>query len=96
VRPERVTGAVALDIGEGHGALIVHASEDREGDEVEVVRDVDGWRTHVAVLARERGDAVAYAAVFGSLPEGSYRLLGAGPPRAVQISGGEITEVEAS
>ena len=86
---------MALDIGEGHGALIVHAGADLEGDEVEVVRDSDGWRTHVAVLARERGDGVAHAAVFGSLPKGSYRLLGAGADHSVRIEAGAITEVRA-
>jgi hypothetical protein len=86
---------VALDIGEGHGALIVHAPAGREGDEVEVVRAGDGWRSHVAVLARQRGGGVAHAAVFGSLPEGSYRLFGAGVPRDVRIEGGRITEVRA-
>ncbi len=89
----RATGSVALDIGEGFGALIVHTGPQRLGEEIEVARDTDGFRTHVAVLPREVHGRTANAAVFGSLPEGTYRLYDGDGQRAVTITSGAIQEI---
>jgi len=91
------TGAVALDIGAGHGALIVRTGPHRLGAEIEVVRDADGMRTHVAVLARETdGRETVCAAVFGSLPAGRYHVLGCAAPCSAVVADGAITELSDS
>ena len=91
----RAAGSVALDIGPGRGALIVRTGPSRAFEEIEVTRSSDGFKTHVAVLARQIGGGTVHAAVFGSLPEGMYRLTGPGLDRAVAIASGEITEFDA-
>lgn len=85
-------GSVALDIGAGHGALIVRAPASRVGEEIEVVSCPGGLRTHVAVQARAAGGRTMHAAVFGSLPAGVYRLVGAAE-RTVVIRSGSITRL---
>jgi hypothetical protein len=94
-----ITG-VALDIGAGHGALIVRTSPERAGAEIEVVREADSLRTHVGVRAHQTAAGVVHAAVFGSLPAGVYRVLGVGGGGksggvlpTVMITGGSITEL---
>jgi hypothetical protein len=89
----RATASVALDIGAGYGALIVHTTPDRLGEEIEVAREQDGLRTHVAVLAHDIESRTVHVAVFGSLPEGTYRLVGSGGERPITIAGGAITEI---
>jgi len=89
----RAAGSVAIDIGPGHGALIVSVPAGRAGDEIEVTRDSDGFRTHVGVLPRETRGGTVHAAVFGSLPAGRYRLTGSGLDRHVVIASGQVAEI---
>lgn len=89
-------GPVVLDIGDGRGALVLHAGSTLAGAEIEIspVGD-DGRRSHVAVLARQQNGAVRYAAVYPSLPTGTYRLWQAegAPTREVEVRDGAVTEV---
>jgi hypothetical protein len=87
---------VALDIGSGVGALVVHASREHLGREVEVSRvDAPSWRKHADVHERRAGERVLYAAVIDGLAEGEYQVWTAAPaPTArVCIDGGSVTEV---
>jgi hypothetical protein len=87
---------VALDIGSGVGALVVHASQGRQGREVEVSRvDMPSWRKHAEVHKRVAGSGVLYAAVIDGLVEGEYQIwTGAPVPMArIRIDGGSVTEV---
>jgi len=84
------TGSVALDIGGGAGALLLHTGADRVGEEVELERVDQGWRTHVAVLTRRVGGLVRHAAVFASLPAGDYVVCSTG--ECVRVEDGAVTE----
>lgn len=84
------TGSVALDIGGGAGALLVHTGADRVGEEIELERVGEGWRTHVAVLTRRVGVPARHAAVFASLPAGDYVIRATG--ECVRIEDGAVTE----
>jgi hypothetical protein len=67
---------VLIDVGEHHGALVLTASAECEGLEVEIHPVSDpSKRTHVWVLARVGTQAPVYAAVFPSLPAGDYAVL---------------------
>jgi hypothetical protein len=88
---------VALDIGSGVGALVVHATSGHLGREVEVSRlGSPRRRTHAEVHERRAGDDVVYAAVIDGLAEGEYQLwTGAPVPIGrVRITGGAVTEVD--
>ena len=88
---------VALDIGSGVGALVVHASRDRLGREVEVSRiGSPGRRVHAEVHERRAGWDVLYAAVIDGLAEGEYQVwTGAPAPTGrVRIEGGSVTAIE--
>ncbi len=95
-------GTVVLDVGGTRGALILFTTDALEGEEIEI-RPMGGrWDgTHTAVRRRDLRDAVAFAGVFGSLPEGEYQVRIKGPnadragPRTtvdVAVAGGEVTE----
>jgi hypothetical protein len=90
---------VVLDIGPHAGALVLYASEDLAGAEIEIRPGWGAWLgTHTAIRARHVGDGVLYAGVFGSLAEDTYdlRLKGGGPrsPRlTVDVVAGAVTEV---
>jgi hypothetical protein len=94
------TGAaegVALDIGDGVGALVVNASPEFLGREVEVAPSRSGARRmHAVVHERRAGSSTMYAAVFDSLAEGHYDLWEG--PRAmaesVAVVGGRVSEVD--
>jgi hypothetical protein len=65
-----------VDVGEHTGALILTASAEREGLEVEIHPVSDpARRTHVWVLPRASRDATVHAAVFPSLPAGDYAVI---------------------
>jgi hypothetical protein len=88
---------VMVDVGLGFGALVVYAPEEMQGQEVEVSpKGEDTKRVHADFLRRRTALGRLCAAVFGSLPEGDYRLWhGTGrSPTEVQIVGGEIAEVD--
>ena len=91
------TGSVAVDVGDGVGALLVHAGASCVGEEIEVERlDSVGTRTHVAVLGRRVGERIVHAAVFPALHAGEYRVLrGDGATaRPVRILERTITELD--
>jgi hypothetical protein len=87
---------VALDIGSGVGALVVHATRGRLGREVEVSPlGSPERRVHAEVHERRAGGWVRYAAVIDGLVEGEYQVwTGAPVPIGrVRIDGGAVTEV---
>lgn len=87
---------VVLEIGEGLGALIVHAPAAMHGDEIEISPDgEDQRRSHKEVLERGADGEPAYTAVFDQLPAGSYTLWhdGVARVRDVAVPGGEIAEL---
>jgi hypothetical protein len=74
--PTEPSRAVFLDIGEHTGALVLTASQERQGLEVEIHPVSDpSQRTHVWVLPREGRNGTVYAAVFPSLNIGDYAVL---------------------
>ena len=75
--PTEPSQAVVLDVGEHAGALILTSTADREGLEVEIHPRADPLRrTHVWVLPRRGGEGTTvFAAVFPSLPPGTYSVL---------------------
>jgi hypothetical protein len=86
-----------LDLGAGYGALILYTPPELLGAEIEISPLVDLQnRTHVAVLERQVGSRTLYAALYGDLPEGTYRLWDDAPDRehVVTIRGGEVTELD--
>lgn len=96
-------GTVVLDVGGTRGAAVIFTTTALAGVEIEI-RPVDGpWDgTHTAVRRRDLRDGVAYAGVFGSLPEGSYHLRvrqeGGGPSGdpavELRVAGGEVVQLE--
>ena len=87
---------VALDIGSGVGALVVHATRGRLGREVEVSRlGSPDRRVHAEVHERSAGGDTLYAAVIDGLAEGEYQVwTGAPVPTGrVRIDAGSVTEV---
>jgi hypothetical protein len=90
---------VVLDIGPHAGAVVVHASEDLAGAEIEIRPGWGAWLgTHTAIRERRTGGQVRYAGVFGSLAEDTYdlRLKGGGPRSfdlTVDVVAGAVTEV---
>jgi hypothetical protein len=88
---------VVLDIGDGVGALIVHADPRLHGVEVEISpAGDDGRRSHKEVLERRLGDRPAFTAVFDGLPAGRYTLWVDDEARArnVSIDDGAIAELD--
>lgn len=85
--------AVAVDVGDGRGALVLRAPIERAGLEVEIhpVGEARS-RTHVWVLARAVDGRLAYAAVFPSLDEGRYVVLepDGSPSCEVEVASGEV------
>ena len=88
---------VVLEIGEGVGALIVHADRELHGVEIEISpAEDDRRRAHKEVLERDAGGEPAYTAVFDQLPAGTYTLWSEGVPRlrGVTVTGGQIVELD--
>jgi hypothetical protein len=85
-----------LDIGADTGALIIHASPDRDQDEIEISpAGTSGARTHNVVRARRTPAGIHYAAVFPALPAGDYivwrdTVTAAG---LATIAGGQVTTI---
>ncbi len=102
--PPSGQGSVMIDVGGSRGALIVFTSESMLGVEIELRQRGRAWAgTHTAVRRRDLRDAVAFAGVFGSIPEGQYelRVLGAdggptgdGAELEAVVVGGEITQIQ--
>jgi hypothetical protein len=88
---------VVLDIGGTIGALIVYADAELTDTPIEVSPDgADDARFHQHVLERPSPEGSSYAAVFDKITEGTYTLWLHGEPRlrGMQITGGEVAEVD--
>ena len=88
---------VVLDIGEGVGALVIRATAELCGMEIEVSpRGDDGHRQHVEVHERRTGYGETFAAVFPALPAGTYSIW-RGPDERfgdIAIRDGSVEEVD--
>jgi hypothetical protein len=90
------TGHVILDIGEDVGALVVYTREELHGREIDVSpKQNAALRTHVEVLERRMGTRTMYAAVFPTLPAGTYSVWRDFlTDDEVTVIGGSVAEVE--
>ncbi len=88
---------VMVDVGPGFGALVIYGRATLLGHEVEISPSGDDSnRMHTDFLRRRTAGGEHCAAVFGSLPEGEYRLWAttSTPPSNVRIVGGEVAEID--
>ena len=88
--------AVALDIGEGRGALIIYPDDTYRGQEIEISRlDGDGHRVHTGVHERASQAGSVLTAIFGSLPAGDYQIWAAAttPGPVVTVPETAVAEV---
>ncbi len=88
---------VMVDVGPGVGALVIYAGDGMRGQEIEISpAGHDSQRVHTDVLRRRSARGFMYAAVFGSLAEGVYRLWheSQSGPVTVEIQGGQVTELD--
>jgi hypothetical protein len=93
------SASVAIDVGDGRGALIIYPSERFRGREIEISRvDGDGHRVHTGVHERRIHAGVVLTAVFGSLAAGDYVVWEdastAGP--TLTVPEGSVAELELS
>jgi hypothetical protein len=90
------SASVALDIGAGHGALIIYPSESYRGAEIEISRvGAGGRRIHTGVHERWTEAGPRLTAIFGSLVEGDW-VVWADETTArttVRVSEGAVTEL---
>jgi len=90
------SASVALDIGEGRGALVIYPSERYRGTEIEIGRvDGGGHRVHTGVHERSTQAGPKLTAIFGSLDAGDYVVWAdeTTPRTTVTVSEGEVTEL---
>jgi hypothetical protein len=90
------SASVALDIGDGRGALVIYPSERYRGTEIEISRvGGDGRRVHTGVHERSTGAGSKLTAIFGSLEMGDYVIWGdeARARTTVRVSEGSVTEL---
>jgi hypothetical protein len=87
-------GPVVLDIGDDRGALIVYLDRRRIGTELHVWRHDDLATTHTGVWERRLGTRRPVAAVFPSLPVGTYTIVGDDGDAwsIVDVGDGAVTE----
>lgn len=86
--------AVLVDVGRGTGALVVLAPPGRVGSRVDLLGN-DGRDRHVDVLERVAFRGVVAAAVFGSVPAGSYEVaIGADVRAPVDVPDGAVAELD--
>jgi hypothetical protein len=88
---------VVLEIGDGIGALIIHAPPEMHGAEIEISpAGKDSCRSHKEVLERSTADGPAFTAVFDGLAAGTYNLWvqGEAQTRGVRIENGAIVELD--
>ncbi len=86
-----------VDVGPGTGALVIYASDELRGQEIEISPvGSDSERVHTDVLRRRTATGFVCAAVFGSLAEADYNLWHESRPgpEIVQVVGGQVTEVD--
>jgi hypothetical protein len=90
------SGPVLVDIGDGTGALVLHTEPDLAGAEIEISPvGHDDRRSHVAVHARPVPGGTLHAAVYPSLPAGTWQLWDPHTNTArqtVTITDGEVTQ----
>jgi hypothetical protein len=90
------SASVALDIGEGRGALVIYPSERYRGAEIEISRvDGDARRVHTGVHERSTQAGPKLTAIFGSLEVGEY-IVWADETTArttITVSDGAVTEL---
>ena len=88
--------SVMTDIGDGVGALVVHAPAALCGVEIEIARrgETNAF-VHTEVRERCLPGGSVFAGVFPAIPVGDYTLLGTGDRDVcnVTISEGGVTEV---
>jgi hypothetical protein len=90
------SASVALDIGSGHGALIIYPSERYRGTEIEISRvGGDGRRIHTGVHDRSTEAGSRLTAIFGSLVEGDWIVWAdeAAARTTVSVAEGAVTEL---
>ena len=90
------SASVALDIGDGRGALIIYPSERYRGLEIEIsAAGGDGPRVHTGVHERSSDGGSTLAAIFGSLPAGHYVIWedAATKGETVTVPDGAIAEL---
>jgi hypothetical protein len=90
------SASVALDIGAGHGALIIYPSESYRGAEIEISRvGSDGRRIHTGVHERSTAAGSRLTAIFGSLVEGDWVVWAdeATARATVRVSEAVVTEL---
>ena len=88
-------GPIVLDVGGAVGALVLHATRESTGLEIEISPvEEPRRRHHVAVHPRQLGDRTVYAAVYPELVWGDYLLWSPDgrPALTVSIAGGRVTE----
>jgi len=92
------TDALVIDIGGDTGAVVVYASDDLVGQEIEIAPEgtVTGHPVHNVVRWRRVGTLAVCAAVFPDLPAGTYVPYGDPQVRAdtFTVVGGGVTEIE--
>ena len=96
-REEDFERGVMVDVGAGTGALVIYTPDGMRGQEIEISpKGFDAERTHTDVLRRLIASGHVFAAVFGSLPEGDYRLWHESLPRPadVHVVEGRVTELD--
>jgi hypothetical protein len=88
---------VMVDVGPGFGALVIYTRDEMRDQEIEISAEGhDAERTHTDVLRRKTATGYVFAAVFGSLPEGDYRLWhdSRDGPQAVHILSNQVIELD--
>ena len=93
--PAAACASVALEIGGGHGALVLYPGERFRGLEIEISRiSGPGRRVHTGVHERATHAKSILTAIFGSLPAGDYVVwedaVTAGP--VVNVPDGGVAE----
>jgi hypothetical protein len=66
------SGTVVLELGPGAGALVLYATPELDGAEIEV--SLDDRRTHSMVRPRHVAGTTMHAAVYPDLPPGDYTI----------------------
>jgi hypothetical protein len=88
------SGTVVLELRPGMGALVLITSPELDGAEIDVTMAGNhGYRTHAIVRRRRVVSGTQYAAVYPSLPPGSYTVWRApgDPLTTAIITSGTVT-----
>jgi hypothetical protein len=99
LRPSAPCGSLAIDVGQGHGALVIYPSPRYRDLEIEISHVGRAERrVHTGVHERTTRSESLLTAVFGSLPAGDYIVwTGATTPGpTVSVPDGGVAEVRLS